>query len=187
MDATIERIETTIERIEATIERMEKESARDRREWNRRWGELANKLGTIVEDIVAPNLPRIARDYYGFETIEDFMLRRTVLNKRDPSREREFDAILVGKTAAGEGRVIINETKSTARTDYVEDFVAVLAEIEDYFPEYQGKAIIPIFASLAISEHVVSYLTKRRIYAMAMGEETMTLLNFQAIERTRQP
>jgi hypothetical protein len=84
----------------------------------------------------------------------------------------------------GGGRLETQVKLCAGRLPY---FVAVLAEIEDYFPEYQGKTIIPIFASLAISEHVVSYLTKRRIYAMAMGEETMTLLNFQAIERTRQP
>ncbi|HEC32648.1 MAG TPA: hypothetical protein ENI63_00115, partial [Candidatus Kaiserbacteria bacterium] len=27
---------------------------------NKRWGEIANKMGTVVEDIVAPNIPRIA-------------------------------------------------------------------------------------------------------------------------------
>ncbi|MDY6967772.1 MAG: hypothetical protein SVR08_03820 [Spirochaetota bacterium] len=30
------------------------ESIRDRREMNKRWGEIANSLGIIVEDLVSP-------------------------------------------------------------------------------------------------------------------------------------
>ncbi|RMF27986.1 MAG: hypothetical protein D6759_16665, partial [Chloroflexi bacterium] len=56
-------------------------------------------------------------------------------------------------------------------------------------PEYRGKRIIPIFASLYMGEDVVNYLTRHRIYAMAMGEETMDLLNFAALgdRGVRQP
>jgi len=31
---------------------------------NKRWGELANKMGTVVEDIVAPSIPRLAREIF---------------------------------------------------------------------------------------------------------------------------
>lgn len=34
-------------RIERTIERMEQEATKDRREWNKRWGDLAHKMGTF--------------------------------------------------------------------------------------------------------------------------------------------
>lgn len=33
---------------------VEKDSRADRKAMNKRWGELANKMGTVVEDIVAP-------------------------------------------------------------------------------------------------------------------------------------
>ena len=39
-------------------ERDREEAARERREMNKRWGELANKMGTVVEDIVAPSIRR---------------------------------------------------------------------------------------------------------------------------------
>ena len=29
---------------------------------NRQWGDLANKMGTLAEDLVAPSVPRILRD-----------------------------------------------------------------------------------------------------------------------------
>src|ERR671935_69966 len=31
----------------------------------KQWGELAQKLGTFVEDIVAPNVPRLGREIFG--------------------------------------------------------------------------------------------------------------------------
>ena len=33
------------------------EAESDRKRMNKQWGELANKVGTAVEDIVAPNIP----------------------------------------------------------------------------------------------------------------------------------
>lgn len=149
------------------------------REHNKRWGELSNKLGTIVEDIVAPNIPRVAREHFGCGELQDFMVRRWVRNKLDATKRREFDVI-----AVYEKHVVINETKSSVRVDYINDFVKVLPELTDYFPEYHDKQIIPIFASLYLGEDMVNYLTKQNIYAMAMGDETMDLLNVGQVSRT---
>jgi len=158
-----------------------KEEARaDRKQMNKQWGDLAHKMGTIVEDIVVPNIPRIAREYFGFSDIEDFMVRRQVRNKKDRAKRREFDVI-----AVGENKVIINETKSTPRIDYIDQFIELLPQIEDYFPEYAGKTIIPIFSSLYIGEDIANYLTRNQIYAMMMGEEMMELINFREVSNGR--
>lgn len=148
-------------------------------DYNKRWGELSNKLGTVVEDIMAPNIPRIAQEHFGCGELQDFMVRRWVRNKLDSSKRREFDVI-----AVYEKHLVVNETKSSVRIDYINDFVKVLPELTDYFPEYHGKQIIPIFASLYLGEDMVNYLTKQNIYAMAMGEETMNLLNVGQVLRT---
>ncbi|MBC7320918.1 hypothetical protein H5T89_09760, partial [bacterium] len=77
--------------------------------------------------------------------------------------------------------VIINETKSTPRMDYINEFIEVLKEITDYFPEYTDKKIIPIFSSLYIPEDIIEYLTKKKIYAMVMNDNTMDLVNFDLV------
>ena len=164
-------------RLERAIERMEKQAAQEQSEWNKRWGELANRLGTIAEDIVAPNLPRIAREQFGMDEIEDVMVRRNVRHKIDRTKQHEFDVIV-----ASADKVIINETKATPRLEYIDDFVQTLADIDGYFPEYKGRTIIPVFASLYLADHIIKYLTRRNIYAMAMGAETMTLVNFDQIQ-----
>ena len=91
---------------------------------------------------------------------------------------REFDVI-----AMWNDKVIINETKSTPKIEYINEFMNVLKEIEDYFPEYKVKEIIPIFSSLYLSDEVVKYLTKKKIYAMALKDDTMDLLNFEKIKK----
>ena len=154
------------------VEQIEKRAEQDRKQWNKHWGDLSNKMGTIVEDIVAPNIPRIAKELFGCEELDDFMIRRWVRHKKDRSKRREFDVI-----AVCEEKVIINETKSTVRIDYINQFLDILPEITDYFPEYADKTIVPIFSSLNLNEDMINYLTKHQIYAMAMGDETMVLLN----------
>lgn len=40
------------------------ETRNDRREMNKRWGELAASLGTLVKDVVAPSVPRVLREVF---------------------------------------------------------------------------------------------------------------------------
>lgn len=158
--------------------RLYREEAREEScKWYRKWGEVVNKMGTVVEDMVAPNIPTIAREYFGCDDLEFFGLRVYKRNSRDKSKRREFDII-----AAGNDKIIVNETKSTPKIEYITEFRDVLKEIYDYFPEYSGKEIIPIFSSLYIPDNVLSYLTKIKIYAMAIKDDTMDLLNYEKLE-----
>ena len=49
-------------------------SRRERIEMNRKWGDLSNKLGTMVEDLVYPSLSRIVQETFG-EELRDIVLR----------------------------------------------------------------------------------------------------------------
>ena len=110
------------------------EAARDRKAMNRRWGELANKMGTVVQDIVAPSLRRIARDELGCGDERSFSVTMSRVRSDDPHCRREFDALYVGTQA-----VLLNETKSTALSEYAKKFVEFLksGEFGLYFPEYR--------------------------------------------------
>lgn len=133
---------------------------------------IADRIGRFAEDIVSPNFPRLAREIFGISQV-DFSGRR--VEKRHaahPEKFREFDFIL-----AGNDKLLVNETKSTARLKYIEEFSDVLKEIFEYFPEYKGSTVIPIFASLELSPDFVRRLTRLKIYAMALGDRTMQLLN----------
>jgi len=146
-------------------------------EMARKWGELANRLGTLAEDIVAPNLVPVARKYFNCQDEPlDFMPRRIKAHSKEAGRNREFDAI-----AVFEDTVLLSETKATPRSEYVRDFSQVIKEFFDYFPEFAGKRLIPIFASLNIEENIVKQATKNRIYVMALKGDTMEILNYKEV------
>ncbi len=192
----MERTDRAIEHLEGIIERMEQEGAREReagarereaaalqrREMNKRWGELANKMGTVVEDIVAPSIGRLARQVFDCGERQYFGTRVSLKRSDDRSREREFDALYVGTRA-----VLLNETKSSPRIDDAQAFVRFLESDEFglYFPQYRELPIVPALSSLSIPENLVSYLTRRGIYAIAMGDEAMQILNLDAVRSRR--
>jgi hypothetical protein len=175
VDESDKRWEKRMAKVEQRMDGSDKRFKEEHKYWNKRWGDLARTLGRIAEDIVAPNIPRLAKHHFGCVKLDDFMVRRKHWHSTI-SKQREFDVI-----AVCDNKVIINETKSTAKIDYINDFVDMLAEFTGYFPEYEGKTIIPIFASLHLSEEIVKYLSKKNIYAMAMGTETMELLNVNKV------
>ena len=180
MDEGIGRLERVVERMERNIERREREGARERKEMNKRMGELSNKMGTIVEDIVAPSIRRLAREVFGCGDLQNFATRTVRARSDDRSREREFDALYVGTRA-----VLLNQTKASARPEYARAFVEFLesGQFAQYVPEYRELPIVPVFSSLSIPADVVTYLTRRGIYAVAMGDEAMQVLNLDEVRR----
>ena len=151
--------------------------AEDRKGWNRRWGELANKMGTVVQDIVAPSMRRIARELNCGEE-QSFSVTVSRYRSDDRHYRREFDALYVGTRA-----VLLNETKSTAHSEYATRFVRFLksGEFALYFPEYRDLPVVPVFSSLRLPADLIPFLTKNGIYAVTMGEETMQVLNRDAV------
>ncbi|MHB9009892.1 MAG: hypothetical protein ACYDC1_23525 [Limisphaerales bacterium] len=170
------------ERHRAAEERMARFGAdmrASRKELDKKWGDLANKMGTIIEDILVPNLRRLAIEHFRFPVIDDFMIRRA---RRHGRVETEFDTLVIGPEA-----VILGEAKSTPSIEYAEAFAAKAQRFFDYFPEYRGRRLICVFGSWAIPDPVIERLTVLGIYALRMGEETMELANAATLESSEPP
>jgi len=161
--------------LERVVAQTRKEMSESKAELNKKWGDLANKLGTVVEDIVAPNIPTIAKKYFKVEEIQRMMMN-LYIRSESLKKEKEFDLILVAKDL-----VILNETKTTVRQNYLEEFIQSLPEFFEFFPELKGRKLIPIFSSMSFTPPQLAYLTKHKIYAMSMSGDTMELLNFDEI------
>jgi hypothetical protein len=139
------------------------------REMNRKWGDMANKLGTIVEDLVAPSLPRIIDETCG-ETVMDLMVRR---KRRLPDgRVQEFDAI-----ASTETSLFLNSTKSTLRSTDVDQFIDEITAFRTFFPEYDALPLIGILASLSVETSVLNYAEKQGFLVLAVGDHLMEVQN----------
>jgi len=149
------------------------ESVRDRKRMNKQWGDLANRLGTLVEDIVAPNLPRVASELLGCEHPSLFALR---VVRHWQGETREYDALVVCDKA-----ILVNETRSKLLAAHVDAFVAKLEELPRVFSEYAGRRVVGVLASLAIDVGAVAYATRRGVAVLAMGEDSMEILNPEAV------
>ena len=154
--------------------RYREEAERDRKSMNRQWGELANRLGTLVEDIVAPNLRRVARDLLGCPQPDLFGVR---LRRRFNGDSREYDALLVCP-----GFTLINQTKSRLISANVDELLRVLSEFPDVFPEFEDRRLIGVLASLYPDQSIVTDATSKGVLVMGMGDETMDVLNPSALD-----
>jgi len=147
----------------------------DRKRMNKTWGELANKMGTLVEDIFAPSLDLAVEKYFKVK-LKDIIQRR-ILRKED--REVEIDLL-----AYSEDTVFIVEVKSLPdRLGYVDNFIEKLKELPDILPELKRYRIVPIYAGLSMRENTIEYLTKNNIYAMVVRGDILEIVNFEKIRR----
>ena len=139
---------------------------------NRQWGDLANKMGTLAEDLVAPSVPRILRDYVGCpESGVEFVTVR-FRGKKMTGEMQEFDVL------AGCGNtLLINETKTTLKPKDVDGFVAVLTQAREFIPEYAGRRIVGVLASFYIDPTLTRYGERQGLIMLGATDGIMEVLN----------
>jgi len=157
-----------------------RENKEFKREMNKKWGDLSNKLGSFAEDIAAPNIPRIAKEYFQEKTILRYVPGIRIRHPFRTDEDYEFDAIV-----EGESKVFLLETKYTVRDKYIETLPTLIQNFKECFPEYEAKELVVIFGSMSLHENTVKRLTRMGIYAMAMGDDTMDLVNFEAVQKKK--
>lgn len=156
-------------RTESELREFKDDMKQQNREMNIKWGQMARKLGTITEDLVAPSIPRIVKEEFGLE-VTDLMIRRK--KKLTDGKIKEYDAIAV----AGEF-VFVNSTKSTLDSEDVKDFIENIQEFRDFFPEYKKNKIIGLLSSLYVEEGVIKYAEKSGFLVLAVGDKLMEVKN----------
>jgi hypothetical protein len=170
MEAVNERAKADAAVFDQKMEERFQRFAEERREMNRQWGNLANKMGTIVEDRVLPSLPRVVEALF-HQPIVDRMIRR-VRAIPGTRRSREYDAIVVTPEL-----VCVNSTKSTLRLQHINQFVKDLAEFREYFQEYQPYPLIGILASLSVDQDILKQAEETGFVVLATGDELMDIIN----------
>lgn len=148
-----------------------RESLAERKRMNKQWGDLANKLGTIVEDIAAPNVVRLATEEFGIDPLQDILIRARRTSRIHPDGRTEFDVI-----CAGPGKILLAEMKSTPTHAAIDGFRDKLDRFWEFFPEYQGRELIGIFASWSLEDDIRKAIRSHGLYGLAMGEETMEIV-----------
>ena len=163
------RTEAELREFKDEMRTFKEENRQQRREMNIKWGEMARKLGTITEDLVAPRIPRIIKEEFGLE-VTDLMVRRK--KRLMEGGSKEYDAIAV----AGE-YVFVDETKITLDSEDVKDFIEDIQGFRDFFPEYEKNKVVGILAGLYVDEGVIKYAEKAGFLVLAIGDALMEIKN----------
>ncbi|MEM7181645.1 MAG: hypothetical protein AAF518_12075 [Spirochaetota bacterium] len=157
-------------RLEMKIDRYIEENKQDKRELNKRMGELSRKFGTLAEDMVVPSLPKIIQEKFSISIHEENIERNRRFKKG--GRNKEFDAY-----AITEDCVFLNYTVTTLKN---RDIHEVEKEIEDFrffLPEHTDKKLIGVLAALHIPDNVLQYAEKKGYLVLGLGEYLMEIKN----------
>ena len=174
-DVALTRLEREMEDFKDEMSEFKKESEKDRKNMNKQWGELANKMGTMDEDIVSPAVRPVLNNYFKCEPLT----KGIRIRRRKGDREIEVDVL-----AVSEDKVFMIEVRSTPRAEYVQEILNKATEFKYFFPEYSDKEVIPIFASLVFDDQIIDYATKKGLYLMAYREwEYMDIINFDEVNK----
>ncbi|WP_461833609.1 hypothetical protein [Desulfothermus sp.] len=144
------------------------ESERIHKEMNKRWGELANKLGTLAEDIVAPGIPQLIKRTYNLDVTEISVRRKRKLN----GKIREYDVICVA-----DNYLFLVDVKSTYRRHHFEEFESAISDFLTFFPEYRNLKVIPVVASLNLTEEIINIATSKNWLALQLLGDYLEFVN----------
>jgi len=155
---------------DANWTKWQKELTRSREEV----GKLSHRLGTLVEDLVAPSLPRILRELVSCPDDAEVAVN-VRLRRRHPTlsgQHLEIDAMV-----DCDNYVLVNETKSQLTPEKVKAFVAKLATVREYFPEYQHCTILGAVSSLVVDASLIEYASRQGLLVLGTSEGLMELQN----------
>ncbi|GAB6275230.1 MAG: hypothetical protein STSR0004_20950 [Peptococcaceae bacterium] len=140
---------------------------------NKKWGDLARKMGTLVEDIFIPSFDFMIKKYFGLVP-KDVMPRRKI---RKNGETLELDIFAFADKSA----FMVEVKSSPNRVEYVHDFLEKLVSLPDFIPEIKNYRVIPIYAALSMEESTVNLLTKNNIYALVIKGDILEIVNFQKV------
>ncbi|KJR40753.1 hypothetical protein MCHI_003361 [Candidatus Magnetoovum chiemensis] len=170
------RTDEALNRLSYEMREFKDEMREFKKDANKQWGELAKRLGTLVEDLIAPAIKPALKRYFKCEarTIAQRMERKSA----DKSESYEVDLI-----AVCDDIVFIVEEKTTVRRRDIDYSITKSLEFFNFFPEYIGRKLVLIIGTVAFPEDLVVYSTRKGVYAMAYREwDYMDILNFDEVQ-----
>ncbi len=146
---------------------------------NKKWGELANKMGTLVEDIFLPSIDLAIEKY--FKVVPDMIQPR--LRIRRQGEDFELDILAISNET--KQAFVVEVKASPHRSEHVERFEEKLKKVKEYLPNLKEYELIGIFAALNMDESTINLLTKKGLYAMVMKGDMLEIVNFDKIKNKK--
>jgi hypothetical protein len=153
-------------RMEDINKKGEEADANLKKDWDKKMGEVYNRLGDIAEYTFVPEaiLEKFKDMCYEF----DNYYRRQRIFDKDGKVKAEYDIVLCdGDT------VVIIEIKIVFRQEQVDKFMRKLSEAAN--EKYKGKKIIGAVAGIEIASEVKNYALARGLYVIEQAGEDIKI------------
>ena len=149
-------------------------------EMDKKWGDLANSLGIVVEAIIAPGFPDLLTQEFGCGNSYKIMVNVEVRKSEHRDQIKEFDLIAICNNL-----IFVNETKPKIKKAYVEEFKKFIesGEFFEYFPEYKGKHLVPVISALRMKPHELQLLTKNNIFGVVLKHSSLKVPNYKKVKK----
>ncbi|NJL74000.1 MAG: hypothetical protein HC892_02060 [Saprospiraceae bacterium] len=153
------------------------EREKEMKEFRKELGGISNKMGTLVEDLIAPAIKPLIQRYFGEELIDVSTRRRRKLKQAQV--EGEFDIV-----ALSEQKVYVVSVKSSPKMQHIDEVVQEVSKrFKILFPEYSNLENIFMLGALSLEKELIDYATSQNVYVLAYREwDYMDVLNFEAIQ-----
>jgi hypothetical protein len=171
-DAILLEMQRQAEKDRQQAEKDREQAEKDRKDFNKRLAELSDSMGTLIEDMVAPNARRIAAEIFPSDPVNRLAQRVRQVHPTDRGRMLEIDLL-----AAGREYLMVVEAKRRLTTEKIREFVEKVRTVPEFMPEYAGHILVPVVASVTIPPSEITFLNRQKVYGVAMGDETMQLIN----------
>jgi hypothetical protein len=174
----MQRLERNLDRLSAEMREFKDEMSEFKDEMrasskaaDKRWGELSNKMGTLVEDIIAPGIPEVLRNLFQTDQEAEIIVR-TRRRHRESGARREFDTV-----AWIDGYFLLSETKSRLTPGDIPEFLEILAQARSFFSEAQGRKVIGALATFYVDASLVAAIERAGLIAIGLDTGLLRLLN----------
>jgi hypothetical protein len=145
------------ESLDESDKRFNERMLKSEKEWNKKMGEIYNRLGDIAEYTFVPEaiLEKFQDLNYEFD---NYCRRERVIGK-DGCARAEYDVVLRnGDTVA------LIEIKSTFKYEYIDRFIQQISVATN--EKYKGKKIIGAIAALELPKEVKNYALSKGLYVI---------------------
>ncbi|HON72269.1 MAG TPA: hypothetical protein PK512_02970 [bacterium] len=161
-----------------------KDEMLDFKEWSKRniedlnlqWGNLANKMGTLVEDIFSPSIDQVIQKHFRVQC--DIIDTNKLIRKGKESLELDILALSRETKQA----FIVEVKSSPDRIEYIDKFIEKLKRVPQFLPELEDYTLIGIYAGLNMNEETVNILTQKKLYAMIVKGDILEIVNFDKVK-----
>jgi gas vesicle protein len=143
---------------------------------NAQWGNLARKMGTLVEDIFYPSSDIVIEKYFGSKT-SSLMQRRRVRKNGE-----EFEADILALCDDFKTAFHFEIKSNPDDSDNIKDFKKKITTAFDFLEEIEGYKLVPVYGGLSMKDSTVKQLTKLGIYGVIFKWDVLEIVNSKDIK-----